>query len=72
MVNTYWDWHPRTGLQEVVELSMGLKKFGTATLTSEQSGIVFKRVVIVQTTVRVATDRLLVSDEGVRVLDRRE
>jgi hypothetical protein len=59
-------------LQEIVELSMGLKRIGTATLTSEQSGIVFKRVVIVQTTVRVATDRLLVSDEGVRVLDRRE
>ncbi len=51
---------------------MGLKKIGTATYVKEQSGIIFKRVVIVQTTVRVATDRLLVSDEGVRVLDRRE
>jgi hypothetical protein len=59
-------------LQEVVELSMGLKKIGTAILATERSGIVFKRVVIVQTMVRVATDRLLVSDEGVRVLDRRE
>jgi hypothetical protein len=59
-------------LLEVVELTMGLKKIGTATLATEQSGIVFKRVVIVQTMVRVATDRLLVSDEGVRVLDRRE
>ena len=59
-------------MQEVVELSMGLKKITTATYSTERAGIIFKRVVIVQTTIRVPTDRLLVSDEAVRVLGTRE
>jgi hypothetical protein len=59
-------------LQEVVELSMGLKKITTATYTTEKAGIVFKHVVMVQTTISVPTDRLLVSDEAVRVLATRE
>jgi hypothetical protein len=61
-----------TGLQEIVELSMGLKQITTATYSTERAGIIFKHVVVVQTTITVPTDRLLVSDEGVRVLDSRE
>lgn len=59
-------------MQEVVELSVGLKTIGTATYDTEEAGIVFRRVLIFQTRVRVPTDRLLVSDEAVRVLDSRE
>ena len=51
---------------------MGLKRIGTATYATEQAGIIFKRVLIFETTIRVATDRLLVSEEAVRVLDCRE
>ena len=59
-------------MQEVVKLSIGLKRIGTATYATEQDGIVFKRVLIYETTIIVPTDRLLVSDEAVRVLDSRE
>lgn len=59
-------------MQAVVELSMDLKRIGTATYATERGGIVFKRMMIFETTVRVPTDRLLVSEEAVRVLDTRE
>jgi hypothetical protein len=62
----------RVEVQEIVELSVGLKKIGTATYSIEKAGIVFKRMLIFQTRVSVPTDRLLVSDEAVRVLDSRE
>jgi hypothetical protein len=59
-------------LQEVVELSFGLKKIGSATYAMEKSGITFPRTLLFVTTVKVSTDRLLVSEEAVRVLNRRE
>ena len=62
----------RTALQEVVELSFGLKKITSATYVTQRSGISFARTFLFVTTVRVSTDKLLVSDEAVRVLDRRE
>ncbi len=51
---------------------MSLKRIGTATYVVERAGIGFKRMMIFQTTLTIATDRLLVSDEAVRVLDSRE
>lgn len=59
-------------MQAVVELTVGLKTIRTATYAVQRSGIVFKRVLIFQSIVSVATDRLLVSEEAVRVLDTRE
>jgi hypothetical protein len=59
-------------LQEVVELSFGLKKISTATYVTTKWGISFTRTLLFMTTVKVSTDKLLVSDEAVRVLNRRE
>lgn len=59
-------------MQEVTELRLSLKRIGTATYVAQRAGIGFKRMLIFQTTVTVPTDRLLVSDEAVRVLDSRE
>ncbi len=59
-------------VQAVIQLSMALKKIETATYIIQRAGIGFKRIMIYQATVRVATDRLLVSEEAVRVLDNRE
>jgi hypothetical protein len=59
-------------MQNVTELSIGIRRIDFATYTKERGGITFRRFVIFQTSEEVATDRLLVSDEAVRVLDRRE
>jgi hypothetical protein len=59
-------------LQEVVELTMGLTKIGSATYTLQKLGISFRRTLLYRTTESVSTDKLLVSHEAVRVLDRRE
>ena len=62
----------RTRLQEVVELKMGLTKLSSATYTHQRLGISLRRTLLFRTTVYVSTDRLIVSDECVRVLERRE
>ena len=59
-------------MQDVVELTVGLTKIGSATYVLQRSGISFKRMLLYMTTVNVSTDKLLVSEEAVRVLDRRE
>lgn len=59
-------------VQEITELHISLKRIGTATYVAERAGIGFKRMLIFQTTIMISTDRLLVSDEAVRVLNRRE
>ena len=59
-------------MQEVVELSFGVRRLSSATYKWVQSGITFTRMLLFVATVKVSTDRLLVSDEAVRVLDRRE
>jgi hypothetical protein len=59
-------------LQEITELSIQIKKIGFASYTRESAVVTFHRFVLFQTIERIATDRLLVSDEAVRVLDRRE
>lgn len=59
-------------MQEVVELSFGLKRISSATYIIERSGISFARVLLFTTTVKVSTDKLLLSEEAVRVLNHRE
>jgi hypothetical protein len=59
-------------MQEVVELSFGLKRISSATYLTEKSGITFARTLLFVTMVKVSTDKLLVSEEAVRVLDCRE
>ncbi len=59
-------------MKEVTELTVNLRRFGTATYVREKSGVAFHRFLLFETRERVRTDRLLVSDEAVRVLDNRE
>ena len=59
-------------MQDVVELTVGLTRLTSATYTLQRMGITFRRTLLFRTTLRVSTDRLLVSSEAVRVLDRRE
>lgn len=59
-------------MQEVVELSVGLTKISSFTYVLQKSGISFRRTLLFVTRVNVSTDRLIVSDEAVRVLNRRE
>lgn len=59
-------------MQEIVELSFGLKRISSATFVTQKSGISFARTLLFVTTVKVSTDKLLVSEEAVRVLDRRQ
>ncbi len=59
-------------MQAITELRISLKRIETATYVAQRAGIGFKRMLIYQTTITIPTDRLLVSEEAVRVLDRRE
>ena len=59
-------------MQEIVELSFGLKRINSATYVTQKAGISFARTLLFVTTVKVSTDKLLVSREAVRVLDSRE
>ena len=56
----------------VTELSVSLKRIGTASYDVRRAGVGFKRMMVFETTVTVTTDRFVVSDEAVRVLDSRE
>jgi len=51
---------------------MALTKMEIASYRREKSGITFARFVLFQLKELVATDRLVVSDEAVKVLDRKE
>ncbi len=62
----------RLNLLAITELKMVLTKIGSASYRREIGGIIFARFVIFQLKEIVATDRLFVSDEAVRVLDRKE
>lgn len=59
-------------MQEVVELRVGLTKLASATYTLQKMGITFKRTLLFTTSVIISTDRLLISEEAVRVLDSRK
>ena len=59
-------------MQAVTELRMALTKIESASYRKERSGITFARFILFQLSETVATDRLVVSDEAVKVLDRKE
>ncbi len=59
-------------MQAVTELRIALTKMEIASYQREKSGITFARFVLFQLKELVATDRLVVSDEAVKVLDRKE
>ncbi len=56
----------------VTELSIEIKRIGFASFREQSAGITFHRLVSFQLKEKIATDRLVVSEEAVRVLDRRE
>jgi hypothetical protein len=58
-------------MQELVRLKLSLRKLHTSEMKSEVFGLTFARFTLYQRTEDVTTDRLLVSDEAVRVLDTR-
>ena len=51
---------------------MALTKIESASYRKERNGITFARFILFQLSEIVATDRLVVSDEAVKVLDRKE
>jgi hypothetical protein len=53
-------------------LSFSLKRFSSATYVTEKSGISFAKTLLFVTTENISTDRLIVSDEAVRVINERE
>lgn len=59
-------------MYKVFELKLVLKKIDVATYFRKISGITFQRMLIFEIKENVPTDRLIVSDEAVRVLDVRE
>jgi hypothetical protein len=54
-----------------VRLKLSLRKLHTSQQSAEVLGITFARFTLHQRTENVTTDRLLLSEEGVRVLDCR-
>ncbi len=58
-------------MQEMVKLNIAVKKIENVVVRSERSGLVFCRITSYSTRNIVTTDRLLVSDEAVRVIDVR-
>jgi hypothetical protein len=59
-------------MDKVFELKLALKKLDVATYFRKISGITFQRMLVFQVREDIATDRLIVSEEAVRVLDLRE
>ena len=58
-------------MQEVVKLNIAVRKIENVMVKSEKSGLVFCRMTSYSTRNIVTTDRLLISDEAVRVIDVR-
>jgi hypothetical protein len=59
-------------MKEVVELKMSVMKLASVMVHSERLGLSSPQIVLVRAAHAVTTDRLIVTDEGVRVLDTRE
>jgi len=59
-------------VQGVTHLSFGLRRIATASYATNRSGVEFRRMLLFETRETVETDKLLVTEEAVRVLDRRE
>ncbi len=59
-------------MMEIKNLKLSLSRFGVSCYDNASFGLHFIRCFILQTHEDVVTDHLLVSEEGVRVLDERE
>ena len=53
-------------------MGFSLKRLSSATYVTQKSGISFAKTLLFVTTESISTDRLIVSDEAVRVIDQRE
>ena len=58
-------------MQEVVKLSIAVKRIENLVVNSEKSGLVFCRMTSFSTRNIITTDRLLISDEAIRIIDVR-
>ena len=63
---------PGSGLLEVTEPAVVMRRLDVATYERELGGVGFRRLRLFEASQIVPTDRLVVSDEAVRVLDARE
>ncbi len=57
---------------DVVELKFAVSRIDSVMMKERVMGLVFYEMVLKKKSEEVVTDRLLISDEGVRVLDIRE
>ncbi len=58
-------------MQEVVELKFTVSRIESVARNENVLGLVFYQMLLTKNSLSVVTDRLLVSDEAVRVLDIR-
>lgn len=56
-------------MQEIISLSMVIRRLESARVSATASGLTFCRFVMFAKEETIETDRLLVSEEAVRVLD---
>lgn len=59
-------------MMEIKNMKLSLSRFRVSCLNKASFGLHFIRCLALRTHEDVVTDHLLVSEEGVRVLDRRE
>jgi hypothetical protein len=59
-------------MKEVVELNIVITRLESAIVSLRSSGLTFFSLIMFSREEKIATDRLLVSDEAVRVLNSRE
>jgi hypothetical protein len=59
-------------MQEIVELKFTVSKIDSVTTKAKVLGLVFCEMVLSKKAEEVVTDRLIVSGEGVRVLDTKQ
>ena len=58
-------------MQNVVSLNMVIRRLESAKFSAQASGLTLWRFVMFSRKETIATDKLLISDEAVRVLDTR-
>jgi hypothetical protein len=58
-------------MQEIVELKFTVSKIESVSKNENVLGLVFYQMLLTKNSQNVVTDRLLVSDEAIRVLDVR-
>ena len=56
-------------MQEIVELRIAMARLKGVTINRRESSLTFQAIFLIKTSEEIVTDRLLVSDEEVRILD---